>query len=108
VQVHFLWCGYWYIHISILKYYSGVTGILCETLGRRTPPVLAVPYLKRDLARHPTFKKSVALLRKCGVRVLHKPEWYPSSSMIPFDEIIAILHIMIQEGDAQKKNTGVE
>jgi len=85
-----------------------VTGILCETLGRRTPPVLAVPYLKRDLGRHPTFKKSVALLRKCGVRVLHEPERYPSSSMIPFDEILAMLQMMMQEGDAQKKNTGGE
>ena len=77
-----------------------VTGILCETLGRRTPPVLAVPSLKMDLACHPTFKNSVALLRKCGVRVLHEPGRYTSSRPVPFNEILAMLQVMMQESGA--------
>src|SRR5258707_13501663 len=51
-----------------------VTSILCEALGRGTPPIVAVPCLKMDLVRHPTFARSIALLRECGVYVLHEPE----------------------------------
>jgi phosphopantothenoylcysteine synthetase/decarboxylase len=68
-----------------------VTGILCEALGRGTPPVIAVPCLKMDLIRHPAFKKSVALLRNCGVRVLHEPERYPSPLMVPWERVFETL-----------------
>ena len=67
-----------------------VTSILCEALGRGTPPILAVPCLKMDLVRHPAFKKSIALLRECGVRILHEPERYPSPLMVPWDEIFEV------------------
>jgi phosphopantothenoylcysteine synthetase/decarboxylase len=73
-----------------------VTSILCEALGRGTPPVLAVPCLKMDLVRHPSFKKSIALLRECGVYVLHEPERYPSPLMVPWNDILEMLHGMIQ------------
>ena len=68
-----------------------VTSLLCEALGRGTPPMLAVPCLKMDLVRHPAFKKSIALLREYGVRVLHEPERYPSPLMVPWDQIFETL-----------------
>ena len=40
-----------------------VTSLLCEALGRVSPPIVAVPCLKMDLVRHPAFSRSVALLR---------------------------------------------
>ena len=73
-----------------------VTSILCEALGRGTPPVLVVPCLKMDLVRHPSFKKSIALLRECGVCVLHEPERYPSPLMVPWNNVLEVLHKMIQ------------
>jgi phosphopantothenoylcysteine decarboxylase len=68
-----------------------VTSILCECLGRGTPPIIAVPCLKMDLVRHPTFAKSLALLRECGVRVLHEPEHFPSPLMVPWPDIVAAI-----------------
>ena len=71
-----------------------VASILCESLGRGTPPIVAVSCLKMDLVRHPAFKKSIVLLRESGVRVLHEPERYPSPLMVPWDEIFETLHTM--------------
>jgi phosphopantothenoylcysteine decarboxylase len=77
---------------TINKWAAGIgdtlaVSLLCEALGRGTPPLLAVPCLKMDLVRHPAFSKSVAFLRGCGVRVLHEPESYPSPLMVPWEEI---------------------
>ena len=36
--------------------------ILCESLGRHIP-ILAVPYLKNELAYHPAFSRSITTLR---------------------------------------------
>src|SRR5579859_7291943 len=63
-----------------------VTSILCEALGRGSPPIVTVPCLKMDLVRHPVFSRSIALLRECGVHVLHEPERYPSPLMVPWNE----------------------
>src|SRR5260370_42240562 len=68
-----------------------VTSILWEALGRGTPPIVTVPCLKMDLVRHPAFSRSIALLRECGVRVLHEPERHPSPLMLPWNEILATL-----------------
>ncbi len=73
-----------------------VTSILCEALGRGTPPIVTVPCLKMDLVHHPAFSRSIALLRECGVRVLHEPERYPSPLMVPWNEILATLHRVTQ------------
>ena len=73
-----------------------VTSILCEALGRGSPPVVAVPCLKMDLVRHPVFSRSIALLRECGVHVLHEPERYPSPLMVPWNEILATLLAVTQ------------
>jgi len=70
--------------------------ILCEGLGRGTPPIVAVPYLKADLAHHPAFYKNIALLRECGVRILYEPEKYPSPLMVPWEVILDELDKMVQ------------
>jgi len=67
------------------------TAILCEALGRGTPPIVLVPCLKMDLVRHPVFSRSIEMLRGCGVRILHEPERYPSPLMVPWDEILEAL-----------------
>jgi phosphopantothenoylcysteine decarboxylase len=68
-----------------------VISLLCEALGRGAPPIVAIPCLKMDLVRHPAFSRSIALLRECGVHVLHEPERYPSPLMVPWSEILATL-----------------
>jgi phosphopantothenoylcysteine decarboxylase len=67
------------------------TSILCEALGRGTPPLIMIPCLKMDLARHPAFAKSMALLREYGVTILHEPERYKSPLMVPWEEIMDVL-----------------
>jgi phosphopantothenoylcysteine synthetase/decarboxylase len=86
---------------TINKWAQGIgdtlaASILCEALGRGAPPVVAVPCLKMDLVRHPSFSRSIALLRECGVRVLHEPERYPSPLMVPWSEILDTLHSVTQ------------
>ena len=76
-----------------------VTSILCEALGRGTPPIVVVPCLKMDLVRHPAFSRSVAVLRDCGVHVLHEPERYPSPRMVPWNEILATLLKVTQSNE---------
>jgi len=73
-----------------------VTGLLCEALGRGTPPILAIPCLKMDLVRHPAFVRSVTFLRECGIRILHEPERYPSPLMVPWQEIVDTLYEMME------------
>ena len=47
-------------------------GLLCELAGYRTPMV-AVPHCKPQLASHPAFTASIAVLRGMGVTVLYDP-----------------------------------
>ncbi len=74
-----------------------VVSLLCEALGRRTPPIVAVPCLKMDLVHHPAFRKSIVLLRECGVRVLHEPERYRSPLMVPLSEVLEVLLEITQD-----------
>ena len=81
---------------TINKWAGGIgdtlaVSILCEALGRGTPPIITVPCLKMDLVRHPIFAKSVAFLRECGVVILHEPERYPSPQMVPQEVVLAEL-----------------
>jgi phosphopantothenoylcysteine decarboxylase len=73
------------------------TGILCEALGRGTPPLIMVPCLKMDLVRHPAFAKSIALLHKHGVVILHQPEKYKSPLIVPWKEIMEALRQVYHE-----------
>ena len=68
-----------------------VTSILCECLGRGTPPIVAVPCLKMDLVNHPAFRKNVASLREWGVIILHEPERYKSPQIVPWNEVLSTL-----------------
>lgn len=74
-----------------------VASLLCECLGRGTPPIVAVPCLKMDLVNHPAFRKHIALLREYGVNVLHEPERYKSPLMVPLDEVIATLQKVTEQ-----------
>lgn len=74
-----------------------VTSLLCECLGRGTPPIVAVPCLKMDLVNHPVFRKNIAFLRECGVTVLHEPERYKSPLMVPLNEIVDSLQKVTQQ-----------
>lgn len=66
--------------------------ILCEGLGRGSPPIVAVPYLKLDLAAHPAFPKSIQFLQENGVHVLYDPEKYPSPVIVPWEVVLDELH----------------
>lgn len=66
--------------------------ILCESLGRGSPPIVVVPYLKLDLAAHPAFPKSIQFLQENGVRVLYDPEKYPSPVIVPWEVVLDELH----------------
>jgi phosphopantothenoylcysteine decarboxylase len=65
-------------------------GMLCEHLGREVP-IVVVPYLKDDLARHPAFPRSLRMLRGRRIRVLYEPKKYASPSMVPWDKILRAL-----------------
>lgn len=62
-------------------------GILCEAMGYGVP-IVAVPYLKQQLAQHPVFSKNLALLRECGIHILYEPEQYPSPEIVPWSMIL--------------------
>lgn len=87
---------------TVNKWAAGIgdtlaVSILCEALGRGTPPLIVVPCLKMDLVRHPAFSKNIAFLRECGVCVLHEPERYPSPLMVPWNEIENSLQQVYEE-----------
>ncbi len=91
---------------TINKWATGITdtfatGVLCEAMGYNVP-IVAVPCLKQQLAKHPAFSKNVALLRECGVHILHEPERYPSPQIVPWSIILDTLNQAIgnkeQEG----------
>lgn len=58
--------------------------------------IVAVPWLKMDLVRHSVFSRRTALLRECGVHILHEPERYPSPLMVLWLEILATVHEVAQ------------
>jgi hypothetical protein len=51
---------------------------LCAALGSRTPTV-AVPYASHDLAGHPAWSASLAVLRHAGVRVVDPRDGSPET-----------------------------
>lgn len=87
---------------TVNKWAAGIgdtlaVSILCEALGRGSPPLILVPCLKMDLVRHPAFAKSIAFLREYGVQVLHEPERFPSPLMVPWNEIENALQQVYRE-----------
>ena len=66
---------------TVNKWASGISdtlalGLLNEAIGLGLP-VIAVPFPNIALAQHPAFRRSIAELRACGVRLLFDPEVYP-------------------------------
>lgn len=72
-------------------------GLLCEYMGLRMP-VLAIPCVLTGsgLDSHPTFSRSMAFLKECGVRVIYEPEKYPPKNEVPWQIILDELHVMMQ------------
>lgn len=92
---------------TINKWAAGITdtlatGILCEAMGYGVP-IVAVPYLKQQLAKHPAFSKNLALLREWGIHILYEPEQYSSPESVPWSMIIDTLDqaISTKESDHQ-------
>lgn len=84
--------------------------ILCEHLGSRTP-LVAVPYLKDDLAKHPAFNKSLKTLRRCGVHVLYDPKRYAPPTLVPWQAVMSELtriSITSEEVRAPRSNRNVQ
>ncbi|MCD0452187.1 flavoprotein [Actinocorallia sp. API 0066] len=84
---------------TINKWASGITdtfavGLLCELTGAGVP-ILAVPCLKAELARHVAFSRSLADLRSMGVHVLYEPDAPAHSRMPPWKKILAELDGML-------------
>ncbi len=80
---------------TINKWAQGIAdtlavGMLCEHMGRGIP-IMAVPCLKDDLAKHPAFPSNMRVLERCGVRFLYEPEKYAAPTIPPWNEILTEL-----------------
>jgi phosphopantothenoylcysteine synthetase/decarboxylase len=69
-------------------------GLLCELTGFRVP-IVAVPLLKAELARHAAFAANVEVLRSMGVRVLFDPSAPPHARMPTWNRILEELHALL-------------
>ena len=86
---------------TINKWAAGITdtfatGLLCE-LARAGVPILAVPSLKAELARHLAFERSLEVLRAMGVRVLFDPPAPPQARMPSWPKVLEELHAVIRD-----------
>lgn len=86
---------------TINKWVSGITdtlalGVLCEYMGLGTP-IVTIPCVPQEsLARHPAFKKNLALLKEYGVIVLYEPEKYPPMNNVPWEVALHTLNSTIK------------
>lgn len=92
---------------TINKWAAGITdtfatGLLCELTGVGVP-ILAVPLLKAELARHLAFERSLEALRAMGVRVLFDPSAPPQARMPSWLKVLEELHAVI--GDRRTGGT---
>jgi phosphopantothenoylcysteine synthetase/decarboxylase len=65
-------------------------GLLCELAGYGTP-IVVVPHCKPQLASHPAFTASLAVLRDMGVTVLFDPAAPYERRLPPWHEVISAL-----------------
>jgi phosphopantothenoylcysteine synthetase/decarboxylase len=89
---------------TINKWAAGITdtfatGLLCELTGIGVP-ILAVPLLKAELARHLAFQRSLEVLRAMGVRVLFDPSAPPQARMPSWPKVLEELHAVIDDRKA--------
>ena len=85
---------------TINKWAAGVTdtfaaGLLCELTGVGVP-ILAVPLVKEELARHVAFGRSLEVLRGMGVRILFEPQAPPQARMPGWPRVLEELHAVIE------------
>jgi phosphopantothenoylcysteine synthetase/decarboxylase len=85
---------------TINKWAAGITdtfatGLLCELTGVGVP-ILAVPLLKAELARHVAFERSLETLRGMGVRILFDPQAPPQARMPSWPRVLEELHAVIE------------
>ena len=91
---------------TVNKWAAGITdtfaaGLLCELTGAGVP-ILVVPLLKDELARHVAFGRSLDVLRGMGVRVLFDPKAPPQSRMPTWPRVLEELHTVIGEKQGGK------
>jgi len=84
---------------TINKWAAGVTdtfaaGLLCELTGVGVP-ILAVPLVKDELARHVAFGRSLEVLRGMGVRILFDPQAPPQARMPSWPRVLEELHAVV-------------
>lgn len=72
-------------------------GILCELSGYGTP-VVVVPHCKPQLASHPAFAESIAVLRRMGVTVLFDPDAPYERRRPPWRDVVAALPARVGAG----------
>jgi phosphopantothenoylcysteine synthetase/decarboxylase len=65
-------------------------GLLCELAGYGTPTIV-VPHCKPQLASHPAFAASIAVLRDMGVTVLFDPDAPYERRLPPWRTVLAAL-----------------
>jgi len=70
------------------------TGLLCELTGVGVP-ILAVPLVKDELARHVAFGRSLEVLRGMGVRILFDPQAPPQARMPSWPRVLEELHAVV-------------
>jgi len=88
---------------TVNKWAAGITdtfaaGLLCELTGAGVP-ILAVPLLKAELARHLAFERSLETLRGMGVRILLDPQAPPQARMPSWPRVLEELHAVIERGE---------
>jgi phosphopantothenoylcysteine synthetase/decarboxylase len=76
---------------TINKWTQGIAdtyavGILCEYLCTAVP-LLVVPYMKRQLARHPALVRSLRLLKRHGVAVVKATRTSYFDARIPWENV---------------------
>jgi phosphopantothenoylcysteine synthetase/decarboxylase len=91
---------------TINKWAAGITdtfatGLLCELTGVGIP-ILAVPLLKAELARHVAFGRSLEVLHEMGVRVLFDPAAPPQSRMPSWPKVLEELHALIESRQPER------
>lgn len=65
-------------------------GLLCELAGYGVP-IVVVPHCKPQLANHPAFPASIAVLRGMGVEVLFDPDAPYERRLPPWQDVVAAL-----------------
>jgi phosphopantothenoylcysteine synthetase/decarboxylase len=89
---------------TINKWAQGISdtlalGLLNEAIGLSLP-IVAVPWVNAALARHPSYRRSTALLRDSGVRLIVPPDHQPGEGQrlaaFPWQDLHAELAALLR------------